>query len=40
MKVLEQGAVGVRVGVKIEHTKLGLPAGGRHGLLIVFWKQR
>lgn len=40
MKVLEEGADGVQAGAKIELAELSLPATGRGGLLIVFWKER
>ena len=40
MKVLEEGAAGVRVGDRLDLAEMDLPASGDGGLLIVFWKER
>ena len=38
MKVMD-GCTGVAPGTVIPLAKLGLPASGRSGLLVVFWKS-
>ena len=39
MKVIEGLSGGIEPGSTVSVADLGLPAGGAHGLLLVFWKS-